>query len=193
MSLERAEGGERETSAFLGPEVFEEKLAALLASKKKLDTSFYITRAKYDEFLRDTKAAEEKESGLTSLDGHRLDRFAVVKFPGQPEKLVDGTKRKKGQPPPPPQAKPIFFVAVDELHDVLRQAHNNIGHGGKHRMVAELKGKYKNATEEVILLYLSLCPTCITKRNPVRRGNTVCPMVFLQMNGRMQVDLVDMQ
>lgn len=60
-------------------------------------------------------------------------------------------------------------------------------------MVAELKEKYKNVTEEVILLYLSLCPTCITKRNPVRRGITVRPMVFRQMNDRMQVDLVDMQ
>ena len=88
------------------------------------------------------------------------------------------------------EEKMIFYVTTEELYDRLKEAH---GSYGKHRMIAALKKSYKNVTQEAILMFLQLCPGCLEKKRPKKRGLTVKPMVFKLKNDRAQVDLVDMQ
>lgn len=79
------------------------------------------------------------------------------------------------------------------MFDILYKSHSKIGHGGKHRMVYELQKKYKNATQEIISIFLKLCKTCQLKQNNPRKGLVVKPMVHSNMNDRCQIDLIDMQ
>jgi len=39
------------------------------------------------------------------------------------------------------------------MYDILHEIRYNIGHGGKHRMIAETKKKYKNITQEINAIY----------------------------------------
>jgi hypothetical protein len=114
----------------------------------------------------------------------RLARFGVMEVSGV-ERLIAALKRG--------ETKMKFFVTVEELHGVLEAAHVALGHGGKNRMLPHLKEQYKNVTEESILLYLSLCGICLSKKTVKKRGITVKPMVFNQSNDRWQIDLVDWQ
>lgn len=79
------------------------------------------------------------------------------------------------------------------MFDVLYDADVSIGHGWKHRMVSELSKKYKNCTQEIVLLlFLKLCVSCQMKQKSIKKGIVVKPMVFSEMNSRCQVDLVNM-
>jgi len=50
------------------------------------------------------------------------------------------------------------------MYDILHEIHYNIGHVDKHRMIAGTKKKYKNITQEVILMYLKHCEPCQMKQ-----------------------------
>ncbi|KAK3918431.1 KRAB-A domain-containing protein 2 [Frankliniella fusca] len=168
------------------------------------------TREEYQQLYKETAAAE-KSKKKTSMDVRRGTRFEIVKLPGQPPRLAakpkDKTKRQKekerknrqGKQPETaktgePEAPPIrFYVMIDELVDILTEAHRALKHGGKHRMIDECKKKYANVTEETIVVYLSLCKRCATKRNRQKRGLTTRPIISNAMNDRVQVDLIDMQ
>jgi len=51
----------------------------------------------------------------------------------------------------------IFYVHDEELYDILPNIHLSIGHGGRERMMYELKNKYKNITQSNIKILLNLC------------------------------------
>lgn len=56
-----------------------------------------------------------------------------------------------------------FFVRNEEMFDILHETHLRIRHGGKNRMKSELNKRYKNITNEVIMVYLRLCIRCQEK------------------------------
>ena len=60
-------------------------------------------------------------------------------------------------------------------------------------MRKEVNLKYKNITEECIMIYINLCRDCQEKASKKKKGLVVKPMVFNDMNSRGQVDLIDMQ
>lgn len=117
-----------------------------------------------------------------SLNQRRLARFGIVEINGE-EKLIAAMK-KSGD-------KMLFYVPNEGLYDVLWEVHDGVGHGGRNRMLPELKKKYKNVTEEATMAFLSLCGICLNKKLVTKRGLTVKPMVFKEMNDRWQVDLID--
>lgn len=79
------------------------------------------------------------------------------------------------------------------MFNVLDSTHKAIGHGGRDKMNKELSKKYKNITQQVINLYLSLCKTCQLKKPTQKKNLTVQPIISKEMNSRGQVDLIDMQ
>lgn len=80
----------------------------------------------------------------------------------------------------------------EEIFTVIHEAHLSIGHGGRNRILKELKKKYKNITTEVVMIYLNLCESC-KKKSKVPQKGIARSMVFQEMNSRCQVDLIDMQ
>jgi len=114
----------------------------------------------------------------------RLNKFKIINIGGE-EKLIAPVE--KGS------TNLLYYVKNDELYDILNEIHLNIGHGGKHRMMAEIKKKYKNLTQEVVLMFLKFCGPCQTKLSSKRKGLVVKPITHSEMNSRCQVDLIDMQ
>ena len=60
-------------------------------------------------------------------------------------------------------------------------------------MIKETQTKYKNITAKSIMLYLSLCVPCLKKSKVPKKGLVIKPMIFSEMNARVQVDLTDMR
>ncbi|XP_015371572.1 PREDICTED: uncharacterized protein LOC107167163 [Diuraphis noxia] len=62
----------------------------------------------------------------------------------------------------------LYYVKIEELFDILHETHSAIGHGGRNHMMAELKNKYCNITNETVMVYLKLCVQC--QKKAVHRG-----------------------
>lgn len=60
-------------------------------------------------------------------------------------------------------------------------------------MVQEINKQFKNITQEIVSIYLSLCIPCQTKQKSVRKGLVLKPIIHPEMNILCQVDLIDMQ
>ena len=163
---------------------FDEKIQEIIRGKKRQDNLNYITDDQYAQFLKDVKAAKTKTTAKTSVDKRRLKRFAVCTIQGT-DKLIAPVESE--------DATMQFFVTVEELYDVIRTAHLQSGHKGKNVMHPQLSKKYANVPREAVQIFADMCPTCATKKRGRKRGLTVKPMVFKQMNDRWQVDLVDWQ
>lgn len=65
----------------------------------------------------------------------------------------------------------LYFVTNEQqIFDILFQTDISVSHKGKHRMMEELKKKYKNLTQEVVSLFLKLCILCKKKLEFQKRG-----------------------
>ncbi|KAK3921625.1 KRAB-A domain-containing protein 2 [Frankliniella fusca] len=112
-----------------------------------------------------------------------MKRFAVCTINDE-ERLID--------PPQPGQTAMKFYVRTDELY-IIAEAHLATEHKGRNVIQTMTGVKYANVTKVAIQTFIDLCPTCPTKKRVERKGLTVKPMIFSQLNDRMQIDLVDMQ
>jgi uncharacterized protein YqgV (UPF0045/DUF77 family) len=65
----------------------------------------------------------------------------------------------------------LYYVAFDELFNVIREAHIAVGHGGRTRVIKELNRKYKNVTVESVVTYLRLCEPCQKKNKELRKSD----------------------
>jgi hypothetical protein len=75
----------------------------------------------------------------------RLNKFEIINIVGE-EKLIAPVK--KGS------TNLLYYVKNDDLYDILSEIHLNIDYGGKHRIMAEIKKKFKNLTKVVVLMYI---------------------------------------
>lgn len=153
----------------------------LTAEKKQ--NSIYLSQKKYSEIILEIKNAKSNKK-KTSTDYRRLKRYDVITIDGEDKLIypIDGG-----------DSTIYYYVQNESMYDILHEIHYNIGHGGKHRMIAETKKKYKNITQEIILMYLKYCEPCQMKQKCKKKGLVTKPMIFSEMNSRAQVDLIDMQ
>ena len=80
------------------------------------------------------------------------------------------------------------------MFDIFRSSHIATGHGGRDRMLKEVKKKYANISVQAIELFKSLCIQCQKKQvRPRTTGVVVRPILTQDFSCRGQVDLVDMQ
>jgi len=86
-----------------------------------------------------------------------------------------------------------YYVKNEELFDIIHSTHTAIGHGGRDRMMVELKLKYCNITKETIMIYLNLCSDCHKKSSNPKRGLVSKLILHSAYNSRAQLDLIDMQ
>ena len=54
-----------------------------------------------------------------------------------------------------------YYVQIEVLFNAFHKAHVSIGHGVRKRMLKEIGLKCKYITAEGIVVYLSLCVTCL--------------------------------
>jgi len=96
-----------------------------LLSQKGEDNSSYMSNEKYLNIINELKGGNKSR---------RLNKFEIINIGGE-EKLIAPVE--KGN------TNLLYYVKNDELYDILNEIHLNIGHGGKHRMMAEIKKNTK--------------------------------------------------
>jgi len=143
---------------------FDESITAVLSSKR-MDNSAYLSEHEYQKKIADVKSADEalKTSGMKkSVRDYRLVRkYGILNLNGN-EKLIKPVENAS--------ENILYYVKNEELFDVLHSTHSSVGHGGRDRMLNELKKKYCNITKETMMVYLHLCIPC-QKKLYYRRGD----------------------
>lgn len=114
----------------------------------------------------------------------RLHRYAIITIRKE-KKLISPIRENNSEVK--------YFVSYEQLSDVTRNAHINIGHGGRNKVLKEMNAKYVNVTVEMIMLYLSSCESCQKKSKTKRRGLVVKPILSPEFNSRCQMDSIDLQ
>ncbi|CAF1326926.1 unnamed protein product [Adineta steineri] len=88
-----------------------------------------------------------------------------------------------------------YYAPINELYDIIRIAHSNIGHRGIKNTLKEIKKKCVNVTEKQVKLFISECNECKIKRAKPRNSSklVIRSIISNDFNSRGQVDLIDMQ
>ncbi|CAF0955633.1 unnamed protein product [Brachionus calyciflorus] len=85
-----------------------------------------------------------------------------------------------------------YFVANEDLFEILKQCHESTGYGGQKKMTEAANRKYYNITANAIKLYKSLCEGCARTR--IKKGSKnviVKPIKPTYFGYRGQIDLID--
>lgn len=125
-----------------------------LVSKKRCDNNAFLSTVEYNARIADVKHSKFVLSmrGVkkTPRDYRVVQKYEIVNVNGEERLVKPGTG--------------LYYVVNDELFDILHAAHISVNHGGRNKMLAEIKAKYCNVTIECIMVYLNLCIRCRQKR-----------------------------
>lgn len=159
-----------------------------LISQKRTDNNSYFNLSEYSDQISKVKESKKilSTKGLKkSVKDYRMVRKYEILMVNGKERLIKPVSESNNIM--------LYYVSNEELFDILHTTHSSIGHGGRNRMVAEIKNKYCNITKETIMLYLQLCSHCQKKSTNRKRGLVSKPILHNAFNSRAQVDLIDMQ
>jgi hypothetical protein len=158
------------------------KAILLLIGDKRDDNKSFMNNEEYDRRMEDVKLSKIKKK--CKRDYRNIRKYDVILI-NDKERLIkamnhdnDGIR---------------YYVKNEELFDILHSTHIAIGHGGRDRMMAEIKLKYCNITKETIMIFLSLCTDCHKKSSNPKRGLVSKPILHSAYNSRAQIDIIDMQ
>ena len=56
-----------------------------------------------------------------------------------------------------PDENTLYYVALENVYDVIKRAHVATGHGGRDKMLKELAKKYVNVQKSAVNIFISLC------------------------------------
>lgn len=152
---------------------FYKALSDLLKNKRE-DNKSFLNKEEYMLRLQEVKLAKEKIGKKSAKDYRYIRKYDIITLNGQ-ERLIKSISNNS--------ENVHYYVSNDELFDILHDSHIAIGHGGRDRMVYELKTKYSNITKETIMIYLSLCMHCArchcktkckTNKCTCRSNNRLC-------------------
>lgn len=133
-------------------DAFYQRLCEVL-NNKKTPNSVLLSREKYNWLIEKIKAAKAS-TRKTPADYRRLKKYEIVETPDG-DKLfavpVAGDDRRQ------------MYVPMDEMYDIIAEYHVKLKHGGRSRMMVELKRKYRNITTESVTVYLQMCAGCKNK------------------------------
>lgn len=92
-----------------------------------------------------------------------MKKFDIVRVQGQNKLIVLSLQVNQTN------ARLLYYVTIDEIFDILVEAHTKIGHGGRNKMLQQIQHEYKNITSETVMLFLNLCEQCQTKRSAIEK------------------------
>lgn len=137
--------------------IFNEAWAAVLSSNKSEEKTS-INIAQYNYLVRKLKKLKVKyASGKIKKPSHHkfLRRYKIVTMESH-EWLV---KPSRGEN----VAKFLKYVLVEDLFDVLHEAHQSIDHGTYDEMLVLLKNRYCNMSSKAVKTYMKLCKYCTNR------------------------------
>lgn len=137
---------------------FNRRMDEVIKSKMAPNT-FLLKRDRYHRLLEQIKSAKTNYP-KTPADFRRMKRFEIVDTPDG-ERIFMAEKIGETRQ---------MYIPVEEMYDVIRDYHLQLNHGGRSRMMVEIKKKYRNITAQSVLLYISMCKGC--KHKAVKRKMT---------------------
>lgn len=81
------------------------------------------------------------------------------------------------------------LVTIKEVFDVMYQAHLELLHGKRVKMVKHLARQYSNVPRKCIEKFLELCPICIEGTPCISKCEGLKPIITKGFNYCAQVDL----
>lgn len=133
--------------------LMKERFYSILASLKTLTNAkntAYIEEKRYNELIEKVSMAKIT-ARKTSRDYWLQRRYDVLTI-DQKSKLIFPIKDTT--------STIIYYACDSEFFDILHEAHIQIGHGGRYRMIKEVGSHYENITRKDIETYLELCEPC---------------------------------
>jgi len=157
----------------------------ILKEKCGKSKKFLLSRIEYEKIIQELKEASSITTKKTRRQYSLMEKYEILEC-GDVEKLIRKRVSK--------ESAPVYFVAIEDTHQVLNRAHLATGHGGRDRMHKYLSEKYANVQLESIELFKSFCLPCQEKKNKKRvQGIVVKPILSKDFNSRVQIDRIDMQ
>jgi len=114
-------------------------------SEKREHNSSYLSNEKYLNIINELKGNNKSR---------RLNKFEIINIGGK-EKLIALIEKNS--------TYLLYYVKNNELYDILNEIHLNIGHGGKHRMMAEIKKKIQKCDSRSCTYVLEILRTLSNK------------------------------
>lgn len=71
-------------------------------------------------------------------------------------------------------APTVRILPREQYFDVLSDIHKSCGHGGRDKILYDIKKRYY-IPKKAVEIFVSLCPICETKRNAPRKGFVTKP------------------
>lgn len=133
-------------------EQFNTQINALLTNKAR--NNVLLTYHQYTLLVNKIKESRLR-SRKTPQDYHRIVKYDIVQMGGI-ERIVTRSKN--------PGDPTLTYVFLEESFDILHDVHLRIGHGGRCKMLMEIKTQYKNLTAELVKIYLLLCQQCVQRK-----------------------------
>ena len=87
----------------------------------------------------------------------------------------------------------LKIVGKEDLFEELNEIHLSTGHSGRDNMKKEIKQKFANLTQDVLMAFLKTCEFCSTKQSKAPKGIVVKPILSKEAFSRFQVDYIDLQ
>lgn len=101
----------------------------------------------------------------TTKQYHLIRKFEIVDVCGVPRLIL---KRKRLDGPL------IYVVAMEDYFDILLECHVGTGHGGRDKMLSQLKTQY-NIPRIAVEMFIPLCVECDIKRSKPNKGTVARP------------------
>lgn len=165
---------------------FNKQIQSILMNKRE-DNNAFLSTSDYSRVIQQVKKSKKSLNTVgekkTTKDYRVVRKYDILVMNGK-EHLIRPIGEKNIV---------LYYATIDELFDILYETHSAIGHGGRNRMVSELKNNYCNITNETVMVFLKLCAECHKKAVYPKIGLTPKPILQPTFNSRAQIDLIDMQ
>ncbi|RVE42516.1 hypothetical protein evm_012838 [Chilo suppressalis] len=141
------------------------------------------------EVINDIKSSRvTKSSGQrrTAMNYYWMNKYDI---------MTDGNEDCLILKRPKTDGSIIRILPREQYFDVLAEIHKSSGHGGRDKILYEIKNKYY-IPKKAVEIFVSLCPACESKREERGGSNKVIvtkPVVTCDFNSIGQVDLLDFQ
>lgn len=92
-----------------------------------------------------------------------------------------------------PTGPTVRIIPREQYFDILSEVHKSCGHGGRDKILNLIKTRFY-IPKKAVEIFVSLCPTCETKRSVPRKAIGTKPIIVTcNFNLRGQVNLIDFQ
>uniref|UniRef100_A0A7E4VEB1 Integrase_H2C2 domain-containing protein n=1 Tax=Panagrellus redivivus TaxID=6233 RepID=A0A7E4VEB1_PANRE len=122
--------------------------------KRKTQNCVLLNRQEYNAKLQRLLEIENPQVSKSPQD------FRLIKTYDYTVQEINGRKMhrlvKRGTS--------FMIVPIEEMYDILKEAHVHLKHGGRNSLQMYFRNKYANITKDCIMTFLNLCKFCPRKK-----------------------------